>query len=78
MFKKKSTVTVETHPFVFSGRLKTLKTNTHQTYKHYYQWASLVVQWIRIRLPMQMTGVPPLVQEDPTGHGATKPEHHSY
>ena len=34
---------------------------------------SLVVQWWRIHLPMQGTWVWPLVWEDPTCHGATKP-----
>ena len=40
--------------------------------------ASLVAQWLRIRLPMQGTRVQALVQEDSTCHGATKPVHHSY
>ena len=40
--------------------------------------ASLVVQWLRIRLPMQGTWVQAVVQEDPTCHGATKPMHHNY
>ena len=39
---------------------------------------SLVVQGLRIRLPMQGTWVRALVQEDPTCHGATKPLHHNY
>ena len=39
---------------------------------------SLVVQWLRVRLPMQGTGVRALVQEDPTCHGATKPVCHNY
>ena len=39
---------------------------------------SLVVQWLRIRLPMQGTWVRALVQEDPTCHGATKPVRHNY
>ena len=30
-------------------------------------WASLVVQWLRIHLPMQGTQVQSLVWEDPTG-----------
>ena len=34
--------------------------------------ASLVAQWLRIRLPMQGTRVRALVQEDPTCRGATK------
>ena len=33
----------------------------------------LVVQWLRICLPMQGIWVQSLVQEDPTCHGATKP-----
>ena len=40
--------------------------------------ASLVVQWLRIRLPMQGTQVRALVQEDPTCRGATKPVRHNY
>ena len=38
----------------------------------------LVVQWLRIRLPMQGTQVRALVQEDPTCRGATKPMCHNY
>ena len=41
-------------------------------------WASLVVQWLRICLPVQGTQVRALIQEDPTGRGATKPVHHNY
>ena len=40
--------------------------------------ASLVVQWLRIRLPMQGTRVRVLVQEDPSCCGATKPVRHNY
>ena len=41
--------------------------------------ASLVMQWLRIRLPMQGTrGVRALVREDPTCRGATKPMRHNY
>ena len=40
--------------------------------------ASLVVQWLRIHLPMQGTRVRSLVQEDPTCRGATKPMRHNY
>ena len=40
--------------------------------------ASLVAQWLRIRLPMQRTWVQALVQEDPTCRGATKPVCHNY
>ena len=40
--------------------------------------ASLVAQWLRIRLPLQGTQVRALVQEDPTCRGATKPVRHIY
>ena len=39
---------------------------------------SLVVQWLRICLPMQGTWVWALLQEDPTCHGAAKPVCHNY
>ena len=39
---------------------------------------SLVVQWLRIRLPMQGTQVLSLIQEDSTCLEATKPVRHSY
>ena len=38
---------------------------------------SLMVQWIKIRLPRQGIGVWSLIQEDSTGCGATKPESHN-
>ena len=40
--------------------------------------ASLVAQWLRIRLPMQGTRVRALVREHPTCCGATKPASHNY
>ena len=46
--------------------------------KNVFFRTSLVVQWIRIRLPMQGTRVRSLVQEDATHHRATKPMSHSY
>ena len=42
--------------------------------RFFYLGASLVAQWLGIRLPMCGT----LVWEDPTCHGATKPVRHSY
>ena len=39
---------------------------------------SLVVQWLRIRLPVQGTRVQSLVWEDSTCFGATKPKGHNY
>ena len=44
----------------------------------FYFGVSLVAQWLRIHLPMQGTWVRALIQENPTGHGATKPVHHNY
>ena len=40
--------------------------------------ASLVAQWLRIRLPMQETRVRAMVRGDPTCRGATKPMCHNY
>ena len=40
--------------------------------------ASLVAQWLRIRLPMQETRVRALVPEDPTCRGTAKPVCHNY
>ena len=39
--------------------------------------ASLVAQWLRIRLPMQGTRVRALVWEDPTCRGAARPVSHN-
>ena len=41
-------------------------------------WTSLVAPWLRIHLPMQGTRALPLVREDPTFCGATKPVRHNY
>ena len=43
-----------------------------------YIRASLVVQWLRIHLPMQGTWVRALVREDATCGGAAKPVRHNY
>ena len=40
--------------------------------------ASLVAQWLRIRLPMQGTRVRAAVREDPTCRGAARPVSHNY
>ena len=40
--------------------------------------ASLVAQWLRIRLPMQGTQARALVREDPICRGANKPMRHNY
>ena len=56
------------------------------SYKQWYlvlkrkvKWkVTLVVQWIRIHLPVQETCVWSLVQEGPTCHGATKSVLHNY
>ena len=47
-------------------------------YKNKRPGASLVEQWLRIRLPMQGTRVRVLVWEDPTCRGATRPVSHNY
>ncbi|KAJ8795259.1 hypothetical protein J1605_002883 [Eschrichtius robustus] len=48
------------------------------TFSETLRGASLVVQWLGIRLPMQGTRVRALVREDPTCLGATKPVRHNY
>ena len=51
--------------------------NVHLGGKKKDTWTSLVVQWLRIHLPMKGTQVQSLVQEDSTGYGATKPMCHN-
>ena len=46
--------------------------------KIFHVGASLVAQWLRIRLPMQGTRVQALAREDPTCRRATKPVRHNY
>ena len=43
-----------------------------------YNGTSLVVQWLRIHLPVQGSRVQALVQEDPTCLRATKPMCYHY
>ena len=50
----------------------------HLQYKKLQAGASLVVQWLRIHLPLQGTQAPFLVREDLTCLGATKPVCHRY
>ena len=42
-----------------------------------FSWTSLVVQWLRIDLPMQGTWVQSLVPEGPVFYGTSKPTHHN-
>ena len=53
-------------------------TSSHSSVKNYWRGAALLAQWLKIRLPMQGTGVRALVWEDPTCHGATKHVRHNY
>ena len=57
-----------------------LFTKQKQTYRHKKQTygASLLVQWLRICLPMQGTQARALVWEDPTCRGAAGPVSHNY
>ena len=48
-----------------------------ETFKNRIDRASLVAQWLRIRLPMQGTRVRALIWEDPTCRGATRPVSHN-
>ena len=47
-------------------------------FKEEISGTSLVVQWLRIHLPMQGTRVQALAREDPACRRGTKPVRHSY
>ena len=64
--------------FTFPPGLQVRELSTWSLLKWTKCGASLVAQWLRIRLPMQGTWVRALVREDPTCRGATKPVHHNY
>ena len=57
----------------WSNRLR-VYTEKKRLQQEISDWASLVVQWLRICLPMQGTQVRALVWEDPTCRGATGPQ----
>ena len=44
----------------------------------WYWWASLVAQWLRVCLLVQVTRVRALVWEDPTCRGAAGPVSHDH
>ena len=65
-----------------NGKKKKKKKEIEKTLSIYLKnnWltrTSLVVQWLRVCLPMQGTQVQSLVQEDPAYCRATKPVYHS-
>ena len=51
---------------------------SHILWSAKWETTTLVVQWLRIRLPTREPWVQALVQEDSTCHGATKPVCHNY
>ena len=59
-------------------QLKKSSSRVHQQENLKHSGASLVVQWIRIRLPMQERQVRSLVQKAPTCHRVTEPMHCNY
>ena len=64
--------------FAVQQKLAHCKSITLQLLKKKITRMSLVVQWLRIHLPMHGTQVQSLVQEDPTCCGATKPVLHNF
>ena len=65
---------------IWMKEIRYSKKLTH-TWRHLMSkkgWTSMLAQWLRTRLPKQGTWVWSLVQEDPTGRGATKPVRHNY
>ncbi|KAJ8785844.1 hypothetical protein J1605_006804 [Eschrichtius robustus] len=63
---------------VFNDLLLAHAMNSLPTLKNWMIRASLVAQWLRIRLLMQGIRVRALVWEDPTCRGATGPVSHNY
>ena len=58
--------------------IKHLAKKSNNLMKSWARSASLVVQWLRICLPVQVTRVQALVWDGPTCRGATKPVRHNY
>ena len=56
------------------GQMVVMERESHTLLKLSQSMTSVVVQWLRIFLPMQGTPVRSLVQEDFTGWGPTKPQ----
>ena len=65
-------------PAVLPIHARDLQTHTNSM-DHFKDalWISLMVQWLRIHLPVQGTWIQSLIQEDSTSQGATKPMHHT-
>ena len=61
-----------------NNEMKTTHLSELETFKIWTQGTFLVVQWLRIRLPIQGTWVWSLVQEDSTYHRASKSMHRNY
>ena len=62
--------------FLFDGKIYLVRI-IYKVLKRFKSRASLVAQWLKIRLPVQGTRVRALVREDPTCRGATKPMRHT-
>ena len=73
-----SWVLCQKHNLWFSWFSSSFAVRIQIWYSKYSLRTPLVVQWLRICLPMQGTRVRALVWEDPTCRGATKPVHHNY
>ena len=73
-FKIKTIIRDKGHYIMINGTIQ----EEDITIVNIYAGTSLVVQWLRICLPMQGTWVRALVWEDPTCRGATKPMHHNH
>ena len=71
-------VTPEDGEFLFISLVPCSMPCLHKALEISLTGTSLVVQWLRIRLPVQGTQVRSLVQEDSTCRRATKPMRHNY
>ena len=65
-------------PRIEDKNCKTKYNYSEQLREKHEEGTSLVVQWLRIHLPMQGTRVRALVREDPTCYRANKPVHYNY
>ena len=68
------------HSFMHHGACKMIQIINKHWWEDFYKTAkigaSLVAQWLRVRLPMQGTRVRAPVREDPTCRGAAGPVSH--
>ena len=76
--KKKNVYICKLNHFAEQQKLIPHCKSTNTSIKKKEKGISLVVQWLRIHLPMQGTWVQALLQENTTCRGVAKPVRHNY